>query len=599
MNKNQKMGKGYFALVALGLLYLTACQTPSAPSGSTVKDVMDAVVTRLYESLTPAQLDTISQAYLLATLTAEEKKVLATRYWTFEVDQPVTVSLMRHVDQKVVPFWLPESGFQKTDMVVRNEEYTYEVWQKNFEKGSVKLGINGFDKHRPVYFITVGPQSTSGGAVKISGIFPENQHLDTMRLGAFTYHDWDELVLTEVPEPLVGHTLFTTIRGRAREAHVVGAFRETKYPSSARPDQVLLSWSDDPARTVAVQWRTHPSVADGEVLYWLEGTSDTLRTSAAVYKMEDRLLRNDRYVHRFTAQLKNLTPGTTYHYRVGSKQGEWSETASFKTAAQGTSEPFSFIWFGDTHKSPVWGAMAQKAFQRHPETAFFSIVGDLVSTGLNRDEWDELFQYSGEVFWSRPLMPIPGNHDSQDGLGAWMYREQFSLPTNGPEQVPAEMTYAFTYQNALYLMMDVTQPIAAQTAWMEKQLRDSKAQWKFVMLHFPPYNFVEPYDEIVAEWGTLFDKYHVDMVMSGHMHYYLRTKPMHAQKAVASPAQGTIYTMSISIEGKQDTWPAEEYALVRYPDGPLYQHLRITGNKLEYRCLDPEGNVKDQLTIVK
>jgi hypothetical protein len=45
-------------------------------------------------------------------------------------------------------------------------------------------------------------------------------------------------------------------------------------------------------------------------------------------------------------------------------------------------------------------------------------------------------------------MPVPGNHDSQDGLGAWMYKEMFSLPENGPTGQPSEMTYAFNYQNA-------------------------------------------------------------------------------------------------------------------------------------------------------
>jgi hypothetical protein len=119
------------------------------------------------------------------------------------------------------------------------------------------------------------------------------------------------------------------------------------------------------------------------------------------------------------------------------------------------------------------------------------------------------------------------------------------------------------------------------------------------MFHFPPYNFEEPYDEIKKEWCTLFDKYHVDMVMNGHMHYYLRTQPINGDKAVATPAEGTIYTMSISIPGKQVRWPDEEYAVVRYKDGPLYQHIAINGNTLSYKCYDPEGNVKDELVIKK
>jgi hypothetical protein len=576
---------------------MTSCRKQEHTAAGTVREVVDKTVTQLYKTLTPTQLDTISDAYVLGLLNDDEKATLATKFWTFNTNVPVTVSLMRYTEQKVLPFWLASSGFKKTSMLVRNEDYTYEVWQKDFDKGAVGLGINGFDMHRPVYFISVAPQNKSD-KLEITNVAPAEYNLGTMRVGAFTYHDWDSLVLEEVPDQLKGQVLFTTVRGRAREAHLVQAFRTTDTPSSAEPDQVLLTWSGDPKSSINVQWRTNPEIESGKVKYWIPGTNDTLSTDASVFKMEDRLLQNDRYIHRFTAKLKDLKSGTTYQYAIGTGLNKWSVPTSFKTESA-QDEGFSFIWFGDTHYSPIWGDMAKKAVKRHPETAFFSIAGDLVSTGLYRDHWDQLWDHSKNVFTSRPLMPVPGNHDSQDGLGAWMYKEMFSLPENGPTGQPSEMTYAFNYQNALYLMMDPTLSVPKQTAWVEEQLKNSKAKWKFVMFHFPPYNFEEPYDEIKKEWCTLFDKYHVDMVMNGHMHYYLRTKPMNGDKAVATPAQGTIYTMSISIPGKQVRWPDEDYAVVRYKDGPLYQHITINGNTLSYKCYDPEGNVKDELIIKK
>ncbi|GAB3257661.1 hypothetical protein GCM10027347_20320 [Larkinella harenae] len=586
--------------LSLGLLFSSAaCQKDASTNGQTVKDVMDGAVTRLYETLQPAQLDTISQAYVLQFLTEPEKKVLATQYLTFDVDVPVTVSLMRHQDQKVLPFWLENSGFKKTDLIVKNEEYTYEVWQKPFEAGKVELGINGFDKHRPVYFVSVAAQKP-GNNVKITNVFPTHQTLSTVRLGAFTYHDWSDLTLTEVPESLRGQTLIQTIRGRAREAHLVGAFRKTITPSSPQPDQILQTWSTDPSTTQDIQWRTAATVSDGLVQYWPVGTTDTASANATAFRMEDRLLQNDRYVNRFTAQLSGLKPGRSYGYRVGSKIGSWSAPATFKTQSA-TPEGFSFIWFGDTHKSPDWGAMAQKTLSRHPEIAFYSIAGDLVSTGLHRSEWDELWHHSGGIFAQKPLMPIPGNHDSQDGLGAWMYQEMFSLPKNGPKtaDVPTEQTYAFTYQNALFLMIDATSPIEAQTAWIKEQLARSKADWKFAFFHFPPYNFEEDYADIRKEWCSLFDQYHVDMVMSGHVHYYQRTKPMFAEKPVSSPAQGTIYTISIGIPSDHEHWPDADYAVLRYKNGPFYQHMNIDGKTLTYTVYNKDGQVKDTLKISK
>ncbi len=587
---------------ALTGLLLTAavfqgCGRPEKTKPLTVSAVMDDLVTRLYSSFSAGEMDTLSQEYLLTLFTPEERQVLSTQYWTFEVNVPVTVSLMRHEKQETVPFWLEASGFRKTEMIVKNESYTYEVWQKDFPKGRVELGVNGLDKHRPVYFISVAPQAT-GDSLEIAPVFPENQHFETMGPGAFTYHDWDELRLTEVPEALTGQVLFTTIRGRAREAHLIGAFRDTPYPSGNLPDQVLLTWSDDPKTTMDVQWRSNDRVAAGEVQYWQADSDDTLSVSAFLYKMEDRLLRNDRYIHRFTGHMTQLEPGMLYGYRVGSVSDGWSAPATFRTEAAAPAG-FSFIWFGDTHRSPVYGEMVRKTFERHPEVSFYQIAGDLVSTGLYRDEWDRLFEYSGQVYAHKPLMPIPGNHDNQDGLGAWMYREMFSLPANGPDGIPEELTYAYTYQNALFLMIDGTQPVAEQSAWIEKQLAGSAARWKFAMFHFPPYNFEEDYSEIRKEWCSLFDKYHVDMVMSGHMHYYLRTRPMHTEKPVSSPADGTIYTMSISIEGKQEHWPDEAYAVIRYKGGPLYQHISIQDHTMTYYCYNADGQVMDHITISK
>ena len=558
---------------------------------------MDDMVSRLYQTLSSEQLDTIGSAYILNYLTEKEKLVLATKYWYFNVNFPVTVSLMRDMGQKNAPFWLKTSGFKKTGMVVRNVHSTYEVWQKDFDAGRVELGINGFDKHRPVYFISVGPQDPEN-ILEITGIFPEGQHLDTMKTGAFTYHDWDELILEEVPDGLAGQILFTTIRGRAREAHLTGAFRATPYPSGVKPDQVMLTWSGDPSTSIDIQWRTNTSVPDGSIKYWLNGNYDTLISVANLELMEYRLLQNDRYVHRFTAHLDHLQSGASYSYQVGSETGTWSDIASFNTEAD-SGDSFSFIWFGDTHKSQKWGELIQESYRKYPDVAFFSIAGDLVSTGLYRDDWDQLFNFSGRVFNYKPLMPVPGNHDNQDGLGAWMYQDIFSLPENGPDKVMPELTYSFMYRNALFLMIDATSPIGAQSSWIEQQLQNSDAMWKFAMFHFPPYNYEEDYSVIRQEWCTLFDKYHVDMVMSGHTHYYMRSKPIYNEQVVENFSQGTVYVISVGIPGNHENMPLEDYAEVRDEKGWLYQHIEIDGNVLIYKSLDIKGNIRDTIIIKK
>ncbi|MEX0882659.1 MAG: metallophosphoesterase, partial [Cyclobacteriaceae bacterium] len=176
--------------VFLSLLFLFSCgnakkETKNLPS---VAKVMDEVVSRLYSEYEKTTLDTISHNFILNYISETEKEALASQYWNLEVNVPVIVSLMRDKDQKVLPFWLENSGFELTDMVVKNTHSTYEVWQKDFDAGSINLGINGFGKHRPVYFLGIGPKNAED-SLGILPVFPESQHFETFEVGAFTYHD--------------------------------------------------------------------------------------------------------------------------------------------------------------------------------------------------------------------------------------------------------------------------------------------------------------------------------------------------------------------------------------------------------------------------
>jgi hypothetical protein len=358
----------------------------------------------------------------------------------------------------------------------------------------------------------------------------------------------------------------------------------------------MLTWSSDPATGIDIQWRTDTTVTSGTVSYREKGSSETVSVKAEKYVLEDLRLMNDRFIHRFTAQLRNLKPGTTYEYQVEPGK-QWSEKYQFTTSS--ADDKFSFIWFGDVHYSPEWGKLANRTAQNHPDAAFYTIAGDLVSDGLHRNQWDDLFEYSKDIISRKPLMSVLGNHDNRAGLGALMYRELFSYPKNGPEGVEAEHTYSFTYKNALFLMIDATSPVEAQTEWIEGQLKNSTATWKIAVFHFPPYNWEEPYFDIQKAWVPVFDKYHVDMVFGGHIHYYMRSKPMKGGKVVDSYTDGTAYIISIGIPARTRDAADEPYAEVRKTEGQFYQCIKIDGNELYYSAIDAQDQVIDSFNIKK
>jgi len=358
----------------------------------------------------------------------------------------------------------------------------------------------------------------------------------------------------------------------------------------------MLTWSDDPSTTMDIQWRTDTTVVAGTVKYREKGTNVIFSEEAKKYLMEDLLLMNDRFIHRFTAHLSNLKPGTIYEYLID-QETEWKANQTFTT--QSEDDSFSFIWFGDTHYSPKFGELFNRADSTYPDAAFFTIAGDLVSDGLYRNQWDALFQYPKNVISRKPLMSVPGNHDNRAGLGALMYREFFSYPKNGPEGVEKEQTYSFTYKNALFLMIDATSPVDAQTEWIEEQLKNTDATWKIAVFHFPPYNWEEPYYDIQKAWVPIFDKYHVNMVFGGHIHYYMRSKPMKGGEVVNSYNDGTAYIISIGIPSRTRDAAEEPYAEVVKTEGQYYQYIEIEGDELIYTAFDSNNKVADSFTIKK
>jgi predicted phosphodiesterase len=594
MIQNKRLFKTLIFIILTGFMVIQfSCIT--TPDNRSVKQVMDSKVTELYATKSEAELAALTYEKAKALFPPEELSILATRHWMFDVNVPVTVSIFRSKKQEIVPWWLVVNGFTKTPLSVKNEMTEYEVWQKAFPAGHVGLGINGFENYGLHYFVAIQPQKKDD-QLTLTNFFPENQFVGVLQDGAFIYHDWDELVLTNVTEELKGAQLLTTVRGRGTESHLANAFRITEHPSSKHPDQVMLTWSSDPATTADIQWRTDTTINTGKVSYRKKGDSVVRFAEANKFRMEDRLLMNDRFINRFTAKIKRLEPGTVYEYQI-SPDSAWNQEYTFSTAA--ADDAFSFVWFGDTHYSPKFGELFNRVDSIHPDVAFYTIAGDLVSDGLYRNQWDDLFHYPENVISRRPLMCVPGNHDNRAGLGAMMYREMFSYPENAPAGVPMEQTYSFTYKNTLFLMIDPTSPIDAQTGWIEEQLKNSTATWKIAVFHFPPYNYEEPYFNIQKTWVPLFDKYHVDMVFSGHIHYYMRSKPMNGGVVTDSFKNGTVYVISIAIPSHHENITDEPYAEVRYGEGQFYQYLTVEGNKLTFTTFDSENKVADSFTIKK
>lgn len=571
----------------------------ASPPPSKIEQTRNNILERIIAKTPPDKLNQLTHQQLLGMMDEDEKRIFADEHWRFAVDRPALVSVMRHKKQEIEPFWLREKGFRKTDMSVANENYEYEVWQKVFPAGEINLGVNGFDLHRVAYFVAIG--SVPGNDMpEILHHLPNKWKVIRMEKGAYTYNDWDELVIGQIPDALEGHRLFTTIRGRAREAAILNSFRETSFPASSEADQIMLTWCDDPATTQAVQWRTDLSVSKMSIRYWIgDNRQEYSEKKADHILLSDKYIQNNPDVKHWEVNVTGLKPATRYNYQIhDSDRGKESPVHSFRTAPAYKSS-FRFIHLGDTHNDDIVEPVLKQAVKEAPDAVFLVHSGDHVNTGLFRNLWDQYLHAGRDIFPRLPFMPTLGNHDSQDGLPPTLYTQLFMLPKNRMCGLSPERNYAFSYGDARFYMIDATGDIDKITCWLENELRQTDEKWKIAVTHFPPYATDDSYPEIRRAWGSLFDQYRVDLVLSGHIHQYFRSYPINNEQVVTDTNKGTIYVSSVVVEPRKPEPASETYNEVYANKGGLYQIIHIDDNTLDFISKQIDGTIIDQFQLKK
>lgn len=304
--------------------------------------------------------------------------------------------------------------------------------------------------------------------------------------------------------------------------------------------------------------------------------------------------------------LEGLEPETQYFYRVESRTpagtSYLSEPATFKTAVK-KETPYAFAVISDTQGNPkVSKQIAELAWGQRP--SFLLHPGDLVSTGKNREHWlKHFFPGMRPLINHVPFYPVLGNHEQN----AKHYYDYVSLPD-------PEYYYAFDFGNARFFMVDTNQkvnPGSVQFKWLEKELAASKAKWKFVCHHHPPYSSDEnDYGNLwksnqgrhgdlrARELVPLYEKHGVDLVWNGHIHSYERTWRILGGKAVESG--GPFYMITGGGGGGLETpAPTRPFFQNNVRRGHHYVMVHVNGGTLELKAFTLDDRLFDYHKIEK
>ena len=412
--------------------------------------------------------------------------------------------------------------------------------------------------------------------------------------------------------------LGTAAFASAKAAETPTATAVPLAPATVQPERIILNLTADPATEMAISWRSAPG-RTGQVQYAKATNSpDYVKapmTLAAVTDDATLAVREDPTFRAayHAAVLKDLEPDTVYAYRVGDGT-HWSEWLQFHTAAK-TDAPFRFIYLGDMQNNVLSEASRtlRMAFRKAGDAAFVIHAGDLINRHDSDAEWGEWFASGGFLYAQTPQMPTPGNHEYGKDEAAragssinGQWRRQFTLPENGPTDVPAsrETNWYTDYQGLRLISIDSMQvdrdPIARKAIiqWLDRLLANNPSRWTVLFLHFPLFSSEPGRDnpKVRAALKPLVDKYKVDLVLQGHDHGYARGAI--GPDGPAADDAGATYAVSVAGPKMYDVgslpWAKKSASRTQ-----AYQVIDVSPATLTYNAFTATGEPLDRVVLHK
>ncbi|MCU0227420.1 MAG: metallophosphoesterase family protein [Bryobacterales bacterium] len=375
------------------------------------------------------------------------------------------------------------------------------------------------------------------------------------------------------------------------------------HTPTRQPDRIMLGITPDPSTSMSVNWRTSTDVssAKAELAEAEDGPDFTKRAKET--KATSQPLKTDiNEAHFHTVQFTGLKPDTLYVYRVGDGKN-WSEWNQFRTAAAGR-DPLTFIYVGDAQNNiySMWSRVIRAAYSSAPDTRFILHAGDLINRRDRDGEWGEWFYGAGWINSKVPIVAVPGNHEYGSGPTgdrevSTHWRPQFALPENGPKGLEETCYYA-DIQGLRVIGLNSNVMQKKQAEWLETVLTNNPNKWTILTFHHPIFSASRGRDNksLRELWKPIFDKYKVDMVLTGHDHTYGRSNLVSGNNVRAD--SGTVYVVSVSgpkmYSVDQQEWMERSAGRTQ-----LYQVIRIDGDKLSYESRTARGVLYDAFDLVK
>ena len=379
---------------------------------------------------------------------------------------------------------------------------------------------------------------------------------------------------------------------------------------TAEPYGLKLSYNPD-IFSRGFAWSTVSSVTESQLYVVKSNKGENADFSSSQVISGTSSSHENVTTHK--ASISNLSPSTTYSYKVGSSSG-WAYGV-FRTESSNP-ESITAIQISDAQTKYqdllyCW----ENTFAQSIETS----GRDLDMVIYNGDQYDvtnkaegsysslvsdSYMKYSIAVetikpyLKSIPYMAVAGNHDRSINNSNTVYYENNSLNFAGSHV--DEVYYSYDYGNAHFVMLNSYEasfgnptyvPISAngyefsvdpelsdQASWLVNDLisaRSRNMKWIIVSMHVGPHSTGDHSADnqtpnVTKSFTPIFSTFHVDLVFQAHDHTYSKTLPYKWDSVGYTTSYNNSEVVNFSVVN-------EEFEGVSYDKNPMGTYYVTTG----------------------
>jgi hypothetical protein len=217
----------------------------------------------------------------------------------------------------------------------------------------------------------------------------------------------------------------------------------------------------------------------------------------------------------------NTLQSTSSNYGKSAEATTTTTTTTNYLAENYSDDDINFIAAGDWSCNKETNKTIKKITKLDPELVLG--LGDYTFESISPQCWFDISESIDEK-----MKIAIGNHDLDSQISYYQLLDHYNLK---------EPYYSFDFYNIHFLAISSEHPFEKGSKQYEfikndlkESLQDPSILWRIVFLHKPMYTSADfdrkDSEELKNTFHQLFEKYQVDLVLSGHTQYYQRSLPL-------------------------------------------------------------------------